>query len=177
MKYQPGSGSVVPTMVSSAGPLSFVCSFMVGSPASAGTVTGRVWYYPIFVPAVCIIRRVWWINGSTVSASYNIAVGIYEDAGYIPGRLIVGSASTAQGTATNVQFVDVTDTTLGPGRYWIAVYSSNSSATLFRLSQTSDEDQLYQLYEATASLPATATPVTSGNVSLYLCGFATTASP
>jgi hypothetical protein len=120
----------------------------------------------------------WWVNGATVNASYNVDCGIYADAGKKPGVRLVSSGSTAQGTASEVQFVNVTDTTLMPGLIWLALVCSSTSATLFRVAGSAIYDALFRMQEAAAlPLPATATPVESTGVNYYLCGFATTASP
>jgi hypothetical protein len=141
----------------------------------------RAVYWPLIIPAVCVVRRLWWANGSSVSASYNIDVGVYTSSNYGPGEKLVSSGSTAQGTATQVQFVDVTDTTVAPGLYWLAISVSSASATIMRISLLGGAghgDAAVRFEEASAlPLPATATPVEGTVSNIYLCGFATTASP
>jgi hypothetical protein len=146
---------------------------------SSGTIesANRAIYYPLFLPSGCTVRRVWWANGSSVSASYTIAVGIYADSAYGPGAKLV-SGSAAQGTASQVQFVDVTDTTLPPALYWLAIHSTNASATIMRNQPAAGSDATYRFQEATGgTLPATATPVEGTDSSFYLFGFSITASP
>lgn len=135
-------------------------------------------YYPIILPAPCIVRRVWWANGATTSGA-TIEVGIYSDDGYGPGTKLI-SGSAAQGSSGVVQFVDVTDVSLPPGRYWIAVSSSSATNTTLYRSALSGVymDAACRFEEASANpLPATATPVESTGVNIYLGGFSTTASP
>lgn len=145
----------------------------------AGGGANRAVYVPIVIPSVCVVRRVWWVNGSSVSATYNIDVGVYADAGGIPGAKLVSSGSTAQGTASNVQFADVTDTTLSPNLYWLAIACSSASATFFRNNSSAAWNASVRFMQETAfALPATATPVESdATLTFYLCGFATTSSP
>jgi hypothetical protein len=147
---------------------------------SSGTYEGanRAVYYPVILPDPCVVRRVWWANGSNTAGGATIEAGVYSDSGYSPGSLLV-SGSATQGTANQVQFVNCTDTTIGPGLYWIALRSSStSSTTLQRRSMSTDFDAGYRFQQASASpLPATATPVESDNSSVWLFGFATTASP
>ena len=136
-------------------------------------------YYAIVIPTTCIVRRMWWANGSTVSASYNIDAGIYRDAGFQPVARLVSTGSTAQGTASQVQFVDVTDTTLPPGLYWLAITCSSGSATLFSTypaPQAIGKTIGYEQFSA-LPLPSSATPITPAYGLIYLCGFAATASP
>jgi hypothetical protein len=183
MTYSPGLADVAPSMVSSftfgwsAAASEAVQTNVPGSSGYEGA--NKAIYYPILVPTTCVIRRVWWANGDTVSASYNIDVGVYATSGYAPGARLVSSGSTAQGTASQVQFVDVTDTVLSPGQYWLAVTCSSVSATLFRASgYGAAVDAALRFQEASAlPLPATATPVESDSINHYLFGFATTASP
>lgn len=155
---------------------------LTGPPASATfELANRAAYIPLIVPATCVIRRLWWANGATVSASYNVDCGVYRDAGHKPGAKLISTGSTAQGTASQIQFVDVTDTVLAPGLYWIAMVCSSASATFFRSSALINFDATARFMETSAlPLPATATPVAAaatGANNLYLCGFATTASP
>jgi hypothetical protein len=153
------------------------------APASAAwhTANAGVWW-PIYVPTICVVRRFWWANGVTVSASYNVEAGLYLDGGHKPGAKLITTGSVAQGTASNVQFADVTDTTLAPGLYWLFVSCSSTSATFFR-SQVSAGAVVYPLVGFTqtsigpGSAPATATPAELSTGNIYLCGFATTASP
>jgi hypothetical protein len=131
-------------------------------------------YAALLLPAACVVRRLWWANGATVSASYNVDVGIYAASAYGPGARLVSTGSTAQGTASEVQFVNVTDTALAPGLYWLALACSSASATFFR-SAVTGRDASFRFSEASAlPLPATATPVESTGTNIYLYGFATT---
>lgn len=152
-------------------------------PASATYETANLAvYYPLFLPVPCVVRRVWWANGATVAGGATIEVGVYASSDYGPGAKLV-SGSAVQGDATSVQFVDVTDTSLPVGVYWIAISSSSATNTTIMRATIGgapiDAGMRYQ--EASASpLPATATPVEStptGTSNIYLCGFATTATP
>jgi len=150
-----------------------------GLPASGTYDSGALAvYFPIWVPSVCVARRVWWANGATTSGGATVEVGIYADAGeYKPAaKLISGSAT--QGTASQAQFVDITDTTLTPNLYWLALQAStNTNTTLLRVSLPSSAfDAWVRMEQSSANpLPATATPVESATASrVYLFGFSTT---
>ena len=179
--HAPGYDYTVPPMVSvfTKGLGWMGTDISSGMPVSAAFESAdRAVYFPIILPAACVVRRLWWANGATVSATYNIDCGIYADSGYGPGTRLVSTGSTAQGTASEVQFVDVADTALAPGLYWIAITCSSTSATLFRNQTSAAYEASLRLIEAAAlPLPATATPVESIGANFYLCGFATTASP
>ena len=187
MSYSPPTVSVQP-MISAflRGVGTGIDESVAGSAPGSGSFefANRAVYYPVVVPGTCAIRRVWWANGSSVSASYNVDVGVYADTGaFRPGARLVSSGSTAQGTASQIQFVDVTDTSLGPGRYWIAIACSSTSSTFFRSNLTSGVyGSVLRLRENGAlPLPSTATPdaltVDDLEQQIYLFGFATTASP
>lgn len=183
MMYSPSSFEPIPAMVGtfSSGLTPIPPGVGMSTPSSAVFESAnRAVYIPLRITAVCVVRRLWWANGSTVSASYNVDVGIYADAGYKPGAKLIATGSTAQGTATEVQFVDVTDTTLAPGRYWLAIACSSASATFLRatVGASGYMDAAWRFEEASAlPLPATATPVEASSANIYLFGFATTASP
>jgi hypothetical protein len=123
------------------------------------------------------VARVWWINGSTITGGATVYVGIYSDGGYKPAtRLVSGSA--VQGTASQIQFVSVTATTLPPGRYWIGLaFSTATNTTCFRATSSGAYDAAALFNESGTSLPATATPVEASMPTIFHCGFATTASP
>jgi len=181
--YSPGNTVPIPPMVSAwtnGWGIVSEGSFANAPASTAWENANRGTWVPLMVPAVCVARRLWWANGVTVSASYNIEVGLYLDGGHKPGTKLITSGSVAQGTASQVQFCDITDTTLTPGLYWIYVSCSSTSATLFRsLSAATQEDLLRFEQESVGpgSAPSTATPVEASYNAVWLCGFATTASP
>lgn len=182
--YRSGLAAVCPPMVS---PFTFGWSSIahervLPSAPSSGAFESdnRTVYVAILVPVLSVIRRLWWANGDTVNAANNVDCGVYVSAGYIPGSRLVSTGSVAQGTALQIQYVDVTDTTLPPGLYWIGFGCSTTSATFFRSSVSGgnvNQDAAYRFEESAFPLPATATPAEATNSSIYLCGFATTASP
>lgn len=135
----------------------------------AGGLTPGGGAYPaindaLFVPFISrqsiLVTRLFCINGAT--ASGNVDVGIYSET----GTRIVSSGSTAQSGTSVAQFFNVTDTPLGPGRYYMAVAMDTIGGTLFRANSTVVVLQMAGVAkQATAfPLPATATiaTVTSG---------------
>jgi len=67
-----------------------------------------------------LVRKVWWMNGTTATTD-SADVAVYTEDG---ATRLVAAGSTAIATASVVQEVDVTDTLLAPGRYW-CVYNQN----------------------------------------------------
>jgi len=150
--------------------------------SAAFNAADTAYYTPLWVPTLCVARRLFWANGSTVSGAYNVDVGIYADSGGKPGNRLVSTGLTAQGTALQLQFVDTTDTVVTPGLWWLAITCSSTSATFYRydVEAYTAFDTVVGLEQASASpLPATATPVEGAQTqpAIYTVGFATTASP
>lgn len=133
-------------------------------------------YYPISVPTTCVVRRLWWANGTSVSGAVNVDVGVYSDSNFKPATRLVSAGSTAQGTASQVQFVDCTDTVLSPGLYWLAmVTSSSASGNYMRTSIATGHDHAMRMQQSSAlPLPSSATPIESTNTRYALFGFSTT---
>jgi hypothetical protein len=149
------------------------------SPASAAyPEADRAYYYPIALRSSGVVRRVWWANGATTTGGATIEVGVYADSGYGPGTKVI-SGSATQGTASQVQFVDVTDTPVSSGLHWLAIRSSSATnTTVFRSNLGASYDSSFMFIQASASpLPATATPIEATASEVWLFGFATTASP
>jgi hypothetical protein len=71
-----------------------------------------------------------WVNGATLSG--NIDVGIYDEAW---NRLVSSAPQTQAGTST-VQVVDITDTALVAGTYFLAFAVSSATATFRSTSVT-----------------------------------------
>lgn len=121
---------------------------------------------PFCLNQSALIKRLFAINGGT--ASGNIDMGIYAES----GAKIVSIGSTAQSGTTTVQFFDITDTFLGPGRYYIAVAMDNTTGTLFRANPSVARLQtLGMAKQATAfALPTSITFATVTALYLPLIG-------
>jgi hypothetical protein len=181
MSYTPGYNSIIPTMVSSYTPgIGPMTETVVGTPPGSGAweSADRAVYQVVSIPAPCTVKRVWWANGDTVTGGATVEVGIYRNVSSAPTSLVV-SGSATQGAASEVQFVDVTDTFLVPGAYWLAITASTTTETTFFRSVVlyAIDASLRQQETAARPLPATATPVESSRPDILLFGFATTASP
>jgi hypothetical protein len=85
-------------------------------------------YFPLTVQRSVLVSRLAWCNG-TVNAAANIDVGIYD---YELNRL-VSTGNTLMSGANAVQSVDITDLSLPPGRYYLAmVVDTVTTATFLR---------------------------------------------
>lgn len=101
--------------------------FMKGVIASAldsnWIAANVVIYVPFVIPEAAVARKMAWSNGSAVAG--NVDVGIYDSA----GNRLVSSGSTAQAVIGAVQVVDITDTLLSRGQYYMAMVSDTSGVT------------------------------------------------
>jgi hypothetical protein len=88
-------------------------------------------FVPLYLSQATLIKRLFSSNGTSVSG--NIDVGIYTE----NGARITSSGSTAQSGTSTLQFFDITDIVLGPGRYYLAVAMDNTTGTLLRWSTSS----------------------------------------
>jgi hypothetical protein len=94
-------------------------------PAVYTPVTTTAVYIPIVLPWPYPVNRVWWINGSTTTST-NVDFGIYGNG----GGQIYHTGSTAQGTASTVQYVTPATTfILSPGQYYFALAFSGATMT------------------------------------------------
>jgi hypothetical protein len=95
-----------------------------GAPASQNYVTANLAVYiPFWVPVPLLVTKMGWGNGSAVAG--NICAGIYTPAG---ARLVTTGSTAQSGTAT-LQVVDVADTFLARGTYYLGMNSDTSGAT------------------------------------------------
>lgn len=128
-----------------------------------GANTALFYPFRIFEPSTAV--KMACVNGATVNG--NVDLGIYDR----ELNKIVSTGSTAQAGANAIQVIDITDTLLLPGNYFMAVELSSATGTLMRSTAT-DEDALsahpfYTQAVGAFPLPATAAfaPSTDGNPS------------
>ena len=174
---------VTSPFVSTHGIHSYPLMIRAVTPASATfPATNRAYYYPVVIPMACTIYRFFWLNGATASTN-NIQIGIYNDndAGADgPGTsFLLGTSTTASG-ANVCQFDNVADTAIYPGRYWLAVWGSGTTTTLFRSAPTNTLQRYYNGYlesSLASGLPATATPAQNTTPYIPIFGFTTISTP
>ncbi len=80
-------------------------------------------FYPFSVVAKSIYSRAFVFNGTVVSG--NIEVGIYD----AKGRKVT-SISAAQAGTSQLQILDITDFTLYPGLFFLALVMDNTTGTI-----------------------------------------------
>lgn len=153
------------------------------APASATyPATNRAYYYPVVIPVACTMYRFFWLNGATASTN-NIQIGIYNDndAGTDgPGTAILRGTSTLASGANVCQFDNITDTPIDKGRYWLAIWGSGTTTTVFRAAASATLLRGWSGYlesSLTGGLPATATPAQNTTPYIPIFGFTTVSSP
>lgn len=131
------------------------------APASAAwSAANRIQYFPFSLSRGMTAQKMFWLNGSTASTD-NLQVGLYNE----NFTQIVESSSTTSSGANVCQYPTFTATYLPPGRYWMALWCSGTTATTFRTANTGAAG-MNGYYETNASgLPATATPVATSTTS------------
>jgi hypothetical protein len=77
-------------------------------------------YVPFTLDEQITVVKLFWSNGAAVAG--NVDAGIYDEAG---ARLVSSGSTVAAGTST-IQEVDVTDTRVAPGRYYLALAASST---------------------------------------------------
>lgn len=147
-----------------------------GTPGStAWTSSNRALYIPFALPVPTLVRRLWVAIGAT-GGTNSVDLGIYSDT----GTRLVSHGGTTAGTANQVQFLDVTDTIIGPGAFYMACAMNGTTATTIRITASNEWPKAFGiLMQASAyPLPATATFATVASMNVIpIIGFATTATP
>lgn len=133
--------------------------FPLGSTlASALTVTGTLYAYPIFVPSTVTVKslNLSVATGQTGGAAH---IGIYADngAGY-PGALVSGTDVAAVAATATAVVSTTPNVLLNPGVYWVAsIYTATTTfPSVIALSSTYTADTANQIgYDTAAHALAT----------------------
>lgn len=132
--------------------------------------SNRAYFLPFTLDMPIVATKLFVANGATASGNFDI--GIYDDS----GTRIVSTGSTAQSGTSDLQVVDITDTLIGPGQFFLALAFDNTTATVFRanLASGSDPQAIGEYTQNSAfALPASATFATAASQFWPLFGLAT----
>lgn len=167
-----------PVTISSASPYSIgfdgirlAFNFATGS--SAWPSANRAYYVPFAIPTPIIVAKLFTTNGTT--ASNNFDIGIYDK----DGTRIVSTGSTAQSGTTALQIVDVSDTLIGPGLFYMALAMNGTTGThhvFGSISATFTQACGVYLQASAFPLPANATYAANATTYLPVFGLITTAA-
>lgn len=138
--------------------------------STAWPSANRAVYIPFSLRRSVQIYKMFTANGSSVGNSFDI--GIYTE----DGTKIISTGTTAQSGTTVIQVVTVTTTTIGPGKFYLAMacngitgqylsgtFNANATALLGVLTQNT-----------AFNLPATASFATAATAYTPVFGFSTT---
>lgn len=103
------------------------CGRLIGATAVWGAANGA-YYQPFTIDEHQTITQLAWFNGTAVSG--NCDIGVYDWA----GTRLVSIGSTAQSGTSTVQAVNIADTALSPGDYYLGMSMDNVTGQVFRLS-------------------------------------------
>lgn len=135
-KWVPGGAVTPPTIISTASPfcLGTELAAVEGSPVSSQTYAGNgaLYAYPFRLNVSVTIVEMFCVNGAAVSGNLELAI-LNAD-----GSIVVQTGSTAQSGTNSIQVIDITDTTLSAGQYFLAISVDNTTATFQAWSLTVD---------------------------------------
>ena len=98
-------------------------NIVAGGAAPTGSVAwpaaNRAILIPFRLPRLATVYKATVGNGTTASGNFD--VGVYD----IAGNRLVSSGATSKGASTETN-VDLTDTLLGPGRYYMALSANGT---------------------------------------------------
>lgn len=138
--------------------------------ASVWGAANKAYYYPFTLYDWATVYQFLLFVGS--SSAGNVDIGIFDS----QGNKVISTGSTAMSaTANTIQEINVTDTVLAPGEYFIGVSRDTTSGNVMATG-VADELALSQfaVYEEASAfpLPTTATMVkcTDNTVNIFSCG-------
>lgn len=137
--------------------------------SAAWPTANKAIFVPVLVARQTKLVKAFVYNGAT--ASGNLDVGLY-----LPnGTRVVSMGSTAQSGTNALQELDITDTTVGPGLYYMALAMDGTTGTAFRATIGTGRGASLGIYEMTSAfaLPSTATFATLASSYLPMFGFTT----
>lgn len=126
-----------------------------GWTGTSTATANRARFIPIVVQQTCIAYRMFF--HVSANASGNCDVGIYDES----GTRLVSSGSVA--VTINSNMVDIPDTTLTPGRYFLAFSLSSATVSLIVGSITTSLARSTGMGNASAALPLPASVTLAGS--------------
>lgn len=136
---------------------------------NSGAITASTAFlYPLTIPERILVYKLFWAIAVTVASS-TIDVGIYTE----DYARIISTGSTAAVAGPALQEVDVADTVLDRGHYYLAVAGGTTPPNLYRSAMgTIQAAHGVARMAAAFPLPATVTPVSAINAFISVVGLA-----
>ena len=155
--YRPGEISITPWSPQSLGIAGLIASAGSVPAVAAWPAAGLVIYMPFAVPEPMVATKLFYGIGA---AAGNVDMGIYNEA----GTLLVSIGSTGASGSSTLQVLDITDTLLGRGRYYLALVADTvTTLTIYKAAPAAGVCQaLGLLQQASVTLPlsSNASPAT-----------------
>lgn len=133
--------------ISTLSPEALGYKFIAASSAAVFPAANDALFVPVVLQRPVLVGRMFSANGNV--ASGNLDLGIYT----LAGRRIVSKGSTAQAGITTLQFLDINETYLGPGWYYMAVAMDNGVGTLRRFNISIIRQQHFGVMKAVSAFP------------------------
>lgn len=108
-------------------------------------------FVPFRIASTLTVAKMFWNNNTAGTTSYD--VGIYSAS----GSLLVSIGSTLSAGTTNPQVVDITDTTLTPGLYYMAMAANNVTDSSYSYGLAIGGTAAFGVLEAVTSFPLPST--------------------
>lgn len=146
----PVSPILTPWSPESLGMMEVISSITLGTAASSAWLSNNLaLYYPFRLTSWATAYQLLFWVGATSSG--NIDVGIYDSQ---LNRIVSAGSTAMSATVNTVQEIDITDTVLSPGDYYLAGACSTTAGTVIR-STTQDENMLASVpvYQEASALP------------------------
>lgn len=107
-----------------------IAAWSSAAPASATwPAANRIIFVPFELSHEVVVTKLCVYNGATAGAN-TFDVGIYTK----DVVRIVAAGSTSGGSTSALQEIDITDTILAPGQYYMGMVCSNTTRTAFRVT-------------------------------------------
>jgi hypothetical protein len=94
--------------------------------SAAWPVANRAFFIPFTLLDTARFTHMFWMNGAAQAG--NADVGVYSK----DGTKLASTGSTATSGANAIQLIDVTDFTLFPGQYYLAMCGGNTGGSFIR---------------------------------------------
>jgi hypothetical protein len=133
--------------------------------STAWPAANRGLFVPIWIPAPFVLASFFCVNGAT--AAGNIDMGLYSP----DGGLVVSVGSTAQSGTSTLQILTVGPVVVPPGRYFMAISASSTSATFVSRVPTVSIEQRLGMLQAASQVPLANLPTFATCASSYLPHF------
>lgn len=139
-----------------------ISSFGGSESVVAWPLANRAYFVPFSINQTMVITQLFASNGTT--ASNSIDLGIYDD----NGVRLVSTGSTLQAGTSTLQVINITDTTIGAGRYYMAMAMNGTTGTNKSFSTTAVQNQAMGTFLMATAFPLPATVTFAQNTTAFV---------